>query len=1007
MKFSFYKIAIAVCLLGGAGWWFTSHQSDDKITTDKNMIRYMPDERWKAEFEMLKDPATGEIPKGIRQKEMKAALKVKEFRLRPSAFDKSLPSIMITSKGPNNYGGRTRALGFDVRNSNIVISGGVSSGIFRSINGGTSWTKVTPAGQIHNLTCLAQDTRSGFEDIWYAGTGEKLGNSAGAGDDSAEYLGHGMWKSTDNGLTWTALASTQGDLYSFDNGFDYISRIVVDPTNGAVLAAVSETIERSTDGGTTWTNVLGTVAAGQIGDIIYNANASKFYAAINGQAANNSGIWTSANGIAWTVPTNAPAILSDGSSKRIILSNVANTSSILVMYELVSAHNCGGVGTSEVGLEKFDGTSTWTDYTENISDCAGGSTAPKQITLQSGYNMCLTTKPNDANYVYLGGTEIYRFNMSTNAYDFIGGSQQGANTVNLHVDNHILMFDPNNNDMIWAGNDGGLRKTNVTGTIKTILNDPDNGYTWTARTTNYETYQYYDADISPVNGSTFVGGAAQDNAFTIHPTTAQALEVGPTADGTSIAIISGTSFTNFSVLASWQNGGLVRLDSGVDTYITPDQKKQGFHSIIFLDADNTSLLYYPYTTDNNVASNGLLRTRNATAIADGTISNDPTANWQDMTGVKAAITGSISTFEVSRNESFSGAAYTASNASRKLYFGTNDGKVYRLNDPAFAAASATPVNITPGTATGYVSDIAVNPYDDKEILVTYSNYGIASVWHTADASVASPNWTNVEGATGTAVEIASARSAMIVKANGTLVYMVGTSTGLYATDALSGASTVWTRVGAAEIALSVCVEMRLRTSDNKMIVGTHGNGLFLLEFPAALPVELTSFEGKATSNGNLLNWTTASEEDNKGFDIERSSDGKRFNKIGFVAGNGTSLQRQTYEFLDKSPNEGTAYYRLKQVDFNGKFEYSKIVSISNKALVAKPLALYPNPVRDNLTIENGEGKATIRTIDGKVMMQVNVNSEKQNVDVSNLPNGIYVLSIQKPNGSAVTRKFVK
>ena len=79
--------------------------------------------------------------------------------------------------------------------------------------------------------------------------------------------------------------------------------------------------------------------------------------------------------------------------------------------------------------------------------------------------MCITTKPDDANIVYLGGTEIYRLNLATSVYEYIGGDQGTAKATNLHVDNHLLVFEPLSNTTLWACNDGGMRKTDVTGTI--------------------------------------------------------------------------------------------------------------------------------------------------------------------------------------------------------------------------------------------------------------------------------------------------------------------------------------------------------------------------------------------------------------------------------------------------------------------------------------------------------------------------------------------------------------
>jgi hypothetical protein len=620
--------------------------------------------------------------------------------------------------------------------------------------------------------------------------------------------------------------------------------------------------------------------------------------------------------------------------------------------------------------------------------------------------MALTTKPNDANIVFLAGTEGYRYNLSTDAYEFIGGSQAAANTVNLHVDQHIFLFEPGSNDLMWAGNDGGLRKTDVTGPIKAIVGDPDNGYVWTARVTDYNGYQYYGVDIAPSNSTDFVAGGAQDNAFTIQPTGAAALELGPTADGVDVGIISGgTDFNTHNFFMMWQQGSMFRFQNGAQASNILNPAGTGFVGHFYLDADNTNYMYYPGI---NNPGNTLYRTRIAETINDQAVTGDATSGWEDMTGVTGAISNPISAMDASRDVQYGG-NYSSSNVGRKLYIGTAGGKVFRLGDPAFVSAGTAPTDITPTgmSGGGYVSDIAVNPTDDKEILVTYSNYGVNSVWHTSDASVGSPTWTNVEGPAMSAVELASSRCAMIVIDNGTPVYMVGTSTGLYATDALSGATTSWTRLGTtADLGLAVCIEMRLRTSDNKVALGTHGNGIFLLEFPNPLPIELTSFVGEATDRGNQLRWTTANELDNKGFDIEKLIGGN-FEKIGFVEGNGNSSDSQSYDYMDYSIRPGVTFYRLKQIDLNGQFDYSKIVSINNEDAI-QTVTLYPNPVKDVLTIENGEGSVTIYNVAGQLVKEeVSVSDFRHQINVSDLPKGMYSLTVSKQNREIESHKFIK
>jgi len=116
-----------------------------------------------------------------------------------------------------------------------------------------------------------------------------------------------------------------------------------------------------------------------------------------------------------------------------------------------------------------------------------------------------------------------------------------------------------------------------------------------------------------------------------------------------------------------------------------------------------------------------------------------------------------------------------------------------------------------------------------------------------------------------------------------------------------------------------------------------------------LPVELISFEGKANAQGNHLSWITATEQNNSHFDIESSSDAEEWVVLSSIKGYGNSQQQQNYFFLDKYPLAGMVYYRLKQVDFNGEFHFSKIITI-NQDYVNK-VFITPNPADDVVSLK--------------------------------------------------------
>jgi Secretion system C-terminal sorting domain len=158
-----------------------------------------------------------------------------------------------------------------------------------------------------------------------------------------------------------------------------------------------------------------------------------------------------------------------------------------------------------------------------------------------------------------------------------------------------------------------------------------------------------------------------------------------------------------------------------------------------------------------------------------------------------------------------------------------------------------------------------------------------------------------------------------------------------------------------------------------------------------LPVELTRFEGKALENNNVLFWETANEINNSGFEIESMTAAPQtsnltWEKIGFVKGEGEAAR---YQFLDYNP-QGLTYYRLKQVDHDGSFSYSNIISIENNIsfATAEP-QIYPAVISDLLTIENAR-TIEIFNISGQLVLSKQTEDDAS-ISLANLPDGLYVV----------------
>jgi predicted esterase len=184
---------------------------------------------------------------------------------------------------------------------------------------------------------------------------------------------------------------------------------------------------------------------------------------------------------------------------------------------------------------------------------------------------------------------------------------------------------------------------------------------------------------------------------------------------------------------------------------------------------------------------------------------------------------------------------------------------------------------------------------------------------------------------------------------------------------------------------------------------------------AVLPVTLTYFKGKNLDQKNILSWATSDETDNDRFEIQRSEDGINFSEVGRVAGKGNGNGITEYSFEDANAVKGVNYYRLKQVDKNGKFTFSAVitVTVSNKGY---SIEQYPNPVQDVLTLRlegntYGNIQVSIADIQGRIVSRKTIRKEalvlKSELYIKQLQSGVYQLVIQFENGKKETRSFVK
>ena len=188
--------------------------------------------------------------------------------------------------------------------------------------------------------------------------------------------------------------------------------------------------------------------------------------------------------------------------------------------------------------------------------------------------------------------------------------------------------------------------------------------------------------------------------------------------------------------------------------------------------------------------------------------------------------------------------------------------------------------------------------------------------------------------------------------------------------------------------------------------------VYLVKQSGPVPVSLLSFRGNKINRGVLLEWKTAWEKHNAYFMVERSANGTDFLPVASMAGAGNSNTTSTYSYVDNNPEAGFNYYRLRQVDQDGKSAYSSVILIRFES-GNEELLVYPNPVHDKLILEFGnglQGKMLLKIIDQKgnllLSKSVNISSRQLYMDVSALPAGVYFMETVL-NGRVYTNKFVK
>ncbi|TRX59371.1 hypothetical protein FNH22_09390 [Fulvivirga sp. M361] len=779
------------------------------------------------DFARLANPGTGKIPDAFREKELnyvrssrsglQNSFKRPNFsRAAFAAGDQSTPWV---NRGPFNVGGRTRALAIDRTDENIILAGGVSGGLWRSTDQGLNWVKITPGQEHPSITDIVQDPRPGFENVWYYGTGELSGNSAS--DNGAFYGGNGVYKSTDGGLTFNVLPSTQNNTpgtFSSDDPFDLILGVDINPLNGDLYVASFVGVHRSTDGGATFEEVI----PGEFADAtdIHITSTGVLYATISGDAADR-GLFRSTDGAAGTWTNITPAAFPASFGRTVIHTAPGNEN---VLYLLSVTPGSGTVGMSfwKYTYVSGDGTGAggvWENRSANIPTLGGnvGDFEP-----QGGYNLIVRVHPNDENIVFIGGTNIYRsfdgFATGIDATNWVGGyavtNDFGVYT-NHHPDQHGMEFFASNPDKVISSHDGGVSITDDIRAFDAGGPQGNESVTWTSLNNGYLTTQVYALSIGP--GDQLQAGFQDNSTWFINNT-------GSENPWTQVAGADGAynSFSDDGTLryVSFQRGTTFRQEySDADSdspltfdFITPN----GASGFLFvnpfeLDPNNDEIMYMAAGT--SVWRNDDLP--NAT----------PVVGWTQLTNASLP-SGSVSAIGISTLP------------ANILYFGSTEGELIKVEN----ASTGNPTGVSVAGSnfpSGNITSIDVNPSDGNDVIVSFSNYGVVSIFRTIDGG---SNWTDISGNLEENVDGTGNGPSVrwVTRVGFNDRFFAATSTGLYSTELLDGTSTVWTQESPDGIGNVVIEQIRKRDSDGLVVLGTHGNGLYSANFEVTPPAILVT-----------------------------------------------------------------------------------------------------------------------------------------------------------------------
>jgi hypothetical protein len=812
MKKYLFNLKICALILAIATVFYWSVSKTNVLAEQDKTMEKEEDGMEKAmalEFEKTQDPSIHRIPS---ERLAISAKKVDEQMANLSPQFRTT-ALSWNERGPNNIGGRTRAILVDANDAsgNTIFTGSVGGGIWKCVNfktGGYSWSKINDNMANLAVTCIAQHPST--PNTMYVGTGEGFYNA-----DAIK--GGGIFKSTDGGATWNVLANTVPGT-SFE--FDYIQDIVV-TTSGDIYAATRGSfcndggVFKSTDGGTNWIRVMGTVTApgnlcshyndftGNDLEIAANGDLYCTTGLLGSNAATYGKIWKSAaslgvnqgNSGQWTNITPTPPS-GDAGFRRIEIACAPSNN----QYVYAMCQKFNGNDLRRCYLSSNGGTS-WTEVVPPTW-CDQGSSNTDMTRGQAWYDLIAAFDPTSTSNVFIGGVDVMKSSDGGATFSQLTQWASGcASLPYVHADIHNITFIGGSASNLIIANDGG------------IYYSTDGGATFTAKNSGYNITQYYGVAIHPSTTNYFLAGA-QDNG---------------THKITSAGISSGTQVTGGDGAFSHISQTNPSIQLSAYTFQNVNISRNGGTSFDFGSYSNFGRFINPSDYDETA---GILYTAHATGYLGRVInvaSGSPTSTF--------SLIAALGSTQIS-------AVKVDPNASNTVWVGgsSNSGipTIVKLTN-ANGTPTETNVSIAATTAGMYVSSIDVEKGNSNHVLATFSNYGVTSVYESTNGGT---SWAAIEG---TLPDMPVRWGIFLPAGSNEGVIALATELGVFTTTATSGGTTTWisNNSGFPKVRTDM---LEFRYSDNTLAAATHGRGIF------STTLSITSVTWNGSTNNS---WTTA------------------------------------------------------------------------------------------------------------------------------------------------------